>query len=131
MKRLVGSLLVFVLMFIIVACGSDDEDDAAEAVTVENATTCEQLMDLFIPAVQTMLDASSDVSMDELMGSGDTPEFLADFESTVEEIGAKSDEIGCESAEMQTLFDARVDDLTAEGAVGEFLLSSIKEIEFD
>lgn len=130
--RILGPMMALVLMLGIVACGSDDDsDDAADAVTIETATSCTQLMDLFMPIVQDMLDATSDMEMTEFMTMTEPPDFVTDFEASIEEIGAKSDEIGCEDDEMQGLFDERLDDLTADGEVAEYLLQSLNEIQFD
>lgn len=133
MVRLIGPLVVLVLMFGIVACGGDDTDltTTAAPVTIETASSCAELMDLFMPIVQRLLDSTADMSMAEIAAMSEPPEFVTDFEASVDEISEKSDELDCGSEEMQALFDARVGDLTANGEAAEFLLESINEIDFD
>lgn len=125
MYRYLSIALVAVLALAAVACGGDDEDDNAP-VTVANAETCEQLMDAFIPVMQDLLDAVSDMSMADLM-SDEEPEFLADFEDRMDEIGDKSDELDCQDDELQELLMERADQLTASGAVGELFLEAIRD----
>ena len=121
--------LVFALALGLVACGSED-DNGDDDVTVDSADTCEQLVDATIPVMQEILDAVSEMSMEDIM-SEEEPEELADFETRMEEIGERAEDMNCDDDEMGTLLEARVGDLTAEGPVGELLLEVIQSGEFD
>lgn len=132
MKKVLSPLLILVLMLTIVACGDDDSNgDSSDPVTIDNATSCEQLMDVFMPVVQDMLDSTSDLTLAELQTTTEEPAFLTDFEAKSDEFGAKSDELNCESDEMEGLFFDRFDDLTADGEVAEMLLGTFSEMSFD
>lgn len=130
--RFLGPLVILVLMFGIVACGSDDPDPTATAVplTIETAASCADLMDLFMPIVQGVLDETKDMTTADMMSDED-PEFLADFEADVDRIREKSDELDCESEELTALFNERKGSLTAEGPVGTMLLEMMNDMQFD
>jgi hypothetical protein len=126
MTRLLSFALVLMLALSVVACGSDDED---EEPTIDNAETCADLMDAFMPVMQGVLDAVSDMSMAELM-SEDEPEVLGEFEEDLDAIEAKSNELDCQDDELQALLLERVDQLTASGPVAELLLEMMNEESF-
>jgi hypothetical protein len=125
-----GLVLVLVLSLVLVACGGDDEGTDVAAVSVADATTCEQLVDAFMPLMQEVLDAVSDMTMGELT-SGDPPEVLDDFEERMEEIGAKSDDLNCDDDEVSEMLASRAGELEASGPVGELLLEIITEGNFE
>lgn len=120
--------LVLMLALSAVACGSNDEDED-DAPTIANAETCADLMDAFMPVMQGVLDAVSDMSMAEMM-SEEEPEFLAEFEDDLDEIEAKSNELDCQEDELQALLLERADQLTASGPVGELLLQMMQDESF-
>lgn len=115
--------LVLILALAVSACGGDDDDGGP--VSVADATSCEQVADAFVPLMQEVLDAVADLTMADLM-SEDTPEPLVDFEGRMEELGAKSEELNCTDEEMTALLADRIDELEAEGPVGEFLLEALR-----
>lgn len=123
MRNLLALLLVF--MLVIAACGGDDDDDDAP-LSVETADTCEDVGDLFIDEIQTLLDELSGLDMSAL-ASEDQPEALTNFEANAEEIEAKSSELGCSDEEMAEILQDRVDELEAEGPLAEMLLDGITE----
>lgn len=122
--------LVLVLALAAAACGGDDDDSNGGSISVADATNCEQVVDAFMPLMQELLDSMSDLTMTDLM-SDDPPESLANFEERMEEVGAKSEELNCEDDEMARLLNSRVNDLTAEGPVAEFILELLKSEGFE
>lgn len=128
MTRFLSFALVLMLALSVVACGSDDADEDEEP-SVANAETCADLMDAFMPVMQGVLDAASDMSMADMM-SEEEPAFLTDFEDELNEIEAKSDELNCQEDELQALLLERADQLTASGPVGELLLEMMNEESF-
>lgn len=126
--RLMSLALVLVLAFGAIACGSDDEDD--DPPTAANADTCEELADAVIGTMQGVLDAVSDMSMDEMLAE-EEPEFLGDFEQDMQDAETKSNELDCSDEEMGELLNDRVDSLTAEGPVGEMVLEMLQQEGFE
>lgn len=116
--------LALVLALTLVACGGDDNGND-EPVAIADATSCEQVIDAFMPLMQEVLDAVSDMSLTDLMAE-DTPDPLVDFEERMEEIAAKAEDLNCSDEDMSAMLVDRVDELTAEGPVGEFLLEALK-----
>ncbi len=135
MTKLLSVVLTLALMLGIVACGSDDDTgnsgDSREPETIAEASNCTQLMDLFMPIVQDMLDSTSDMTIAEFASVGEDAEFLVDFGNKIDEVVEKSDDLGCEPAELSRLFNERKGSFTAEGPVGEVLLETLHELEFD
>jgi hypothetical protein len=125
--RLMSMALVLMLSFGAIACGSDDEDD--EPPTAANAETCEELADAFVGTMQGVLDAVSELSMEDIMAE-EEPEVLGDFEQDLEDAEAKSEELDCSDDEMAELLNDRVDDLTADGPVAELVLQMLQEEGF-
>ncbi len=123
MRRILPLLLVFLLVF--AACGGDDGDDA-DAESAADAETCEQLGDLFIKDTQTLLDELSTMDLAEFT-SEDEPEALTNFQSSIEEISSKSDELECSDEKLEQILTERVDELEAEGPVAELVLQSFQE----
>lgn len=122
MRKLLPLFLVFVLVF--AACGGDDDDD--DVSSIEDADTCEEVGDVFVEDMQTLLDELSDTDISEFTGD-EQPQALTDFEANIDEISAKSDEIGCSDEEIQTILEDRIDDLEADGPVAEILLQGFQE----
>jgi hypothetical protein len=131
MRTVFAALLVIGLFA--AACGGDDDDGGnggnGDVANIEDAETCEQVVDVAIAEVQNLLNAVSDMSMADLSG-GETPEEIDQFQTEFDEIGAKSDEIGCTDEEIQPMFSERLDELTAEGPVAEMLLEELKNQDF-
>jgi hypothetical protein len=130
MVKLTSMLLVLLLALGAVACGGDDDEEEDQVATVENAETCADLMDAFMPIMQEVLDTVSDMSIAE-MAADDEPEFLDDFEERLDAIEVKSDELDCQEDELNVLLEERIDQLTATGPVGELLLELMREEGFD
>ena len=128
MSRFTSLALVLFLAFSALACGSDDED-GDEALTVGNASSCEHLADASIPIMQTLLDAASEMTMADLTAE-EPPEAISNFETRMNEVGERSVELNCSEDEIIDLLDARVDQLTASGPVGELLLEVFQEGRF-
>ena len=120
--------LVLMLAFGAVACGSDDEDD--EPLTAANAESCEELADAVIGTMQDVLDTVSELSMEELMAE-EQPEVLGEFEQDMQAAEEKSNDLDCSDDEMAELLNDRVDQLKAEGAVGELVLQMLQEEGFE
>lgn len=121
MRKFLALMLVFMLVF--AACGGDDDDDAG---SIEDADTCEDVGEIFMAEMQTLLDELSDVELSEF--TGDTqPEAMTNFETSIDEISAKSDEIGCTDEEIQSFLEDNIDELEADGPVAELLLQGLQE----
>jgi hypothetical protein len=122
MRKLLPLFLVFVLVF--AACGGDDDDDSAGSI--EDAKTCDDVGEVFIADMQTLLDELSDMSLTDFNGD-QQPEALTNFETSINDISAKSDEIGCKDEDIQAYMEDNVDKLDANGPVAELILQSFKE----
>lgn len=125
--RAVFAVLLLVGL-IAAACGGDDDDngDGGSVTNVEDAETCEQVMDVAMIEIQALLDAASDMELTELATSQEFTDFQTEFEA----LDVKSQELNCSDEEMETLYNERVDDLTAEGPVAEDLLEQLKSQGF-
>lgn len=119
--RTILTAFLFIALFV-AACGGDDDEDNGGVTSVEDADTCEQVMDVAMLEIQNLLDAASDMDLTELASSEEFTEFQTEFET----LGAKSDELECSDEEMEALYNEGVDDLTAEGPVAEELLEQLK-----
>ena len=122
MRKLLPLFLVFVLVF--AACGGDDDDD--DVGSIEDAETCDDIGEIFIQDMQTLLDELSDTDLAAFTGD-EQPEALTNFETSIEEISTKSDEIGCEDEDIQAFMEDNIDRLEADGPVAELLLQGFKE----
>jgi hypothetical protein len=122
MRKFLPILLVFVLVF--AACGGDDDDD--DVGSIEDAETCDDVGNVFIAEMQTLLDELSDTELSEFTGS-EQPEAMTNFEASIEEIIDKSEEIDCSEEEIQTFMEENVDELEADGPVAELILQSFVE----
>jgi len=122
MRKLLPLFLVFVLAF--AACGGDDDDD--DVGSIEDAETCDEIGEVFIADMQTLLDELSDTDLTDITGD-EQPEALTNFETSIDGISTKSDEIGCSDEEIQTFMEDNIDRLEADGPVAELLLEGFKD----
>ena len=121
MRKLLPLFLVFVLA--LAACGGDDDDDVG---SIEDADSCDDVGEIFIDEMQTLLDELSEAELSEFEG-GNQPEAMTTFEASVSEIGDKSDEIGCSDEEIQEFLEDNIDRLEADGPVAELVLQGVEE----
>ena len=121
MRKLFPLLLVFVL--VLAACGGDDDDDVG---SIDDADTCDEVGDVFLADMQVLLDELSEMDLADFAGD-EQPEAMTNFENSVDEISAKSDEIGCSDEEIQTYLEENIGDLEADGPVAELLLQGFQE----
>ena len=115
--------MVVALALGLAACGSDEDHSD---LTIAGAETCEQFADAYIAHVQEVLDELSSMSMDELMSADEEPEVLGSLDDRIAESAEKSAELGCDD-QMEELFAERADQLTADGLIGEMMLSVMRE----
>ena len=121
MRKLLPLFLVFVL--VLAACGGDDDDDVG---SIEDADSCDDVGEVFIDEMQTLLDELSDTDLADFTGS-EQPEALTNFEASMDEISTKSDDIGCSEEEIQSFMEDNIDRLEADGPVAEILLQGFEE----
>jgi len=108
-------MLIAALGLVAAACGGDD------------AGSCEGVADDAIATFQDVLDEVDTMTMEEAAAMGDEePEFIVEMERKLEELEAQADSLGCSDAEMEELFLARLDNLTAEGMVGQLMLEALR-----
>ena len=109
-------MLIAALGLVAAACGGDGD-----------AGSCEGVADEAIDAFQVVIDEVDQMSLEEAaaMGEGD-PEFIVEMEQKFEELEARADSLGCSDAEMEELFVARLDNLTADGMLGQLMLDQFK-----
>lgn len=122
-------LLLLVLSLALAACGGDDDDDNGDAGTIEGAENCEDLGDVFIAELQTLLDGLSDLDISAI-SADEEPEAMTNFEENLDGMDEKAQELGCEDEDMAEILEDGVDDLEAEGPLAELVLESFRsEIE--
>ena len=121
MRKLLPLFLVFVL--VLAACGGDDDDDVG---SIEDAESCDDVGEVFIDDMQTLLDELSDTDLSEFTGDSQ-PEAMTNFENSIEDIKVKSDDIGCTDEEIQEFMEDNIDRLEADGPVAELLLQGFEE----
>ena len=109
-------MLIAALGLVAGACGGDDA-----------AGSCEAVADDAIAAFQDVLDEIDTMTLEEAAAMGDEePVFIVAMETKLEELEAQADSLGCSDAEMEELFVARLDNLTAEGMVGQMMLEGLR-----
>lgn len=111
-------MLIAALGLVAGACGGDDAGSAG---------SCEDVADDAIAAFQGVIDEVDKLSLDEVAAMGDNdPDFIVEMEEKFEGLEAQADSLGCSDAEMEELFVARLDNLTAEGMIGQLMLDEFK-----
>ena len=126
MRIVLPLLLVFALA--LAACGGDDDDDN-DVASVDDAETCEDIGDVFISEMQTLLDELSELDISDVSGD-DQPEAMTDFEENLNGLDEKAQELDCSDEEMAEILEGRVDDLEADGPLAEIVLDAFRsEIE--
>jgi hypothetical protein len=123
MRKLLPLLLVF--MLVLAACGGDDDDDD-DVGGIEDAESCDDVGNAFLDEMQVLLDELSDVSISDFSGD-EQPEAMTNFESAIDDISAKADELECSDEEMADFLRDNLDELEADGPVAELLLDSFRE----
>lgn len=106
-------VLVAVTALVAAACGGG------------GTASCEDVADDAIAAIQAVIDAVDDMSLEDMASSQEPPEF-AEFERKGEELQQRAAELGCSDEEMSRLIEARIDRLEADGPVGKIVLDGIK-----
>ncbi len=114
MRKLIA--LFGALMLVFVACGDSGGGDS-----------CESIADDAVDLVQAALDDIADLSIADLQNLGDEPpESFQELERQADDLQTKADGAGCSDEEMETLVNARLGSLTADGAVAELVLEQIQ-----
>ena len=109
-------MLIAALGLIAGACGGDDAGGS-----------CEGVADEAIAAFQEVIDEVDEMSLEEAAAMGEEePDFIVTMEQKFEDLEAKADSLGCSDAEMEELFVARLDNLTADGMLGQLMLDEFK-----
>jgi hypothetical protein len=124
MRKLLPLLLVFIL--VLAACGGDDDDDDDSAGSIADAENCDEVGEVFLDEMQVLLDELSDMSITDISGD-EQPEALTNFETSIDEISAKADELECSDEEMADFMRDNLDELEADGPVAELLLEGFRE----
>ena len=90
-----------------------------------SASGCNGIADEFVDEIQAMLDAMSDLSVDDLADG--PPAELAAIEERLDDLDRRGGELGCEEdAEAEAYFRSRLEDLEADGPFAELLLEDMK-----
>ena len=111
-------LLIAALGLVAAACGGDDAGSAG---------SCEDVADQAIDAFQDVINEIDSMTLEEAAAMGDEdPAFITDMEQRFEELEAQADSLGCSDDEMEDLFVARLDNLTAEGFLGELMIEEFR-----
>ena len=109
-------MLIAALGLIAGACGGDDAGGS-----------CEGVADQAIEAFQEVIDEVDGMSLEEAAAMGDEePAFISNMEQKFEELEAQADSLGCSDALMEELFVARLDNLTADGMLGQMMLEEFR-----
>ncbi len=123
MKRMFAMLIA--LLFLAAACGDSSDADPA------TAETCAELVASGMVFVQDMLDAVSDLSLDDIGALGDDqPAAFDELSARAAEVESRGDELGCSDAELEAEFAQRVDDLEADGPFAQLILDGMKSEGF-
>ncbi len=108
-------MLVAALGLVAGACGGDS-----------GGGSCESVADDAIQVFQEVIDEFDNMTLEEAGTLDDEPAFVTDMEAKFEALQEEADDLGCSDAEMEELFLARIDNLTAEGLLGEMMIQEFQ-----
>jgi hypothetical protein len=108
-------MLVAALGLVAAACGGGDD-----------AGSCEGVADDAIEVIQEFINEVDELSLEEAAELGADSAIVSDMETKADELQDQANSLGCSDAEMEALFTERLDDLTAEGMIGELMLEGIR-----
>ena len=100
--------------WIVAACSSDGE------------ASCADIADEGIQLIQDFVDVVSELSLVEIVGSGDDVPGLTDFEEEGERLQDKANDAGCSDEEMESLLNQRAGDLESDSEFGQLIIDSIR-----
>ena len=106
--------LIAGLALIVAACSSDGE------------ASCADIADEGIQLIQDFVDEVSELSLEEIVGSGDDVPGLTDFEEEGERLQDKANDAGCSDEEMESLLNQRAGDLESDSEFGQLIIDSIR-----
>jgi hypothetical protein len=125
MKRIVA--LIAVLMLVGAACGDSGDSGSGGGGDIASVDDCDGLVGEAIGMLQDVLDALSDLSIEDIAALGDDqPDAITDLEQRGQELEAKSIELDCDEEELSAGVIARVDELEAGGPFAELILEGLK-----
>jgi hypothetical protein len=124
MRKIFGLLLA--VMLLAAACG--DDDGGGNGTDPAAADTCEELADVGINMLQSAVDELDEMELDDFMAaasSDEMPPALQRMETLGEELEIRAEQLGCSEEEGQELLCERIDQLKADGEVGQLMLAGI------
>ncbi len=119
MKKVLA--FIAALMLVGVACG---DSGGGGVGSVDN---CDDLVGEAIVMLQDVLDALSELSIEDITALGDEPPAaIEDLEQRSDELEAKAIELNCDDDELGAGVVSRADELTADGPFAELILEGIR-----
>ncbi len=109
-------IVIAALGLVASACGGGDDA----------AGSCEGVADDAIQVIQDVINELDSMSLDEIAAMEGDPPALAQMEQRADELQDQANELGCSDAEMESLLNARVGNLEAEGLFGELLVGELE-----
>ena len=109
-------MLVIALGLVAAGCGGDSGSGGS----------CDAVADDAIALIQDLINEVDQMTLEEAAALGEDNEVFSDMEQKADDLQAQADDLGCSDAEMEELFLARIDNLTAEGLLGEAMLEGFR-----
>ena len=92
--------------------------------------TCEEVANERVEQMQRIIDdfdeKFGDMPVDDFLESGATPQSPESFSEESQKLNDRATELGCVPTDLDALIAARIDTLTAETPVGEFIKDAIQ-----
>jgi hypothetical protein len=108
-------ILVAALGLLAAACGGDS-----------GGGSCESVADEAIEVIQEVIDEMDSLSLEEIAAMEEEPEVIQDMEKRADELQQQANDLDCSDAEMESLLNARVGNLNAEGMFGQLLVDELQ-----
>ncbi len=100
---------------------------AKDLPDIEAVADCEALLDAGIELLQAVFDDLGEATLDDLDAAGGTLPGLDLLEVEGEKLDVKTEELGCDRADLEAGLRDRVDELEPRGEVGRLLIAAFSE----
>ena len=125
MHRHIVRVVASCALFVVVAGCSGSIDPAT--ADPEDIDTCEDLATAIVLLVTDYVELVSQQPIDELLDASNPPDVLARLDTRAAALGARVQAVGCSSAQIDSLTAPGLNEIRADGVVGERFLQLILE----
>ncbi len=98
---------------------------APDLPDIDAVASCDELVDAALLLLQAVFDGLGDMSLDDLEAAGGTVPALEMMDAEGQKLDAKTEELGCDPAQLEADLVARVDELEARGPLSELILAGL------